>query len=159
MFWHIGSALGGVKLLIRSSDADKAAAILSHCDETTSEQQGEDGYTPDEDLAEQEAEDEDPRLSLPATRALRAAIIGVLFFPPLLNLYSMWVLIRHGLLGTRPIHWRAIVAFVVNLFVFSCIAVFVYVVVMPQNSHVPPHFPGTHPFQMHKTITIPLVPG
>jgi hypothetical protein len=71
----------------------------------------------------------------------------------------MWVLIRHGLLGTGRIHWQAMVAFVVNLFVFGWIAVFVYVVVLSQNSRVPPDFPNARPIKTHETITIPLVPG
>ena len=124
--WHFGTALGGVKLFVRSSDADRAHDILSHPGVDAISELPEDTYPPDDGLEQEEKEDEDEGepTSPHITRAWRAAVIGILFFPPLLNLYSMWVLLRHGLLFRRkggPANWRAVTALIVNLSVFAMV--------------------------------------
>ena len=160
--WYIGSALGGVKLFVRSSDVDRARAILLHDDaDDTSEECPEDACSPDDDLGEPGVDDDDPISSLPITRAWRAAIIGILLLPPLLNLYSMWVLLRHRLLfggRTRPTDWRAFASFVVNMSVFTVVALFVYSVVRQPGPDVPPAMPG-NPIEVEYTVTVPLIPA
>ncbi len=161
--WHFGTALGGVRLFVRPDDVEQAGAILLHDDaEDASESRPDDAYLPSDDSGEPEVEDEAASRLLPVTRAWRAAIIGILFFPPLLTLYSMWVLIRHRLLfggRTRPGDWRAVAAFAVNVMVLALVALFVCLAVMQSTPHPPRATLDGSPIEAeHITVTIPLIP-
>jgi hypothetical protein len=91
--WLLGNAVGYVKLQVAANDAERAQALLG----MTSGEWPSDAEEEASAGAEEEAEppitadgDEEAR------RAWRAAIFGVLFCPPLLNLYSVYVLIHLG---------------------------------------------------------------
>jgi hypothetical protein len=161
--WHFGTAIGGVRLFVRPGDVEQARAILSGDDvEDASESRPEDACSPNDDWGEPEVEDEAASGTLPITRAWRAAIIGILFFPPLLSLYSMWLLIRHRLLfsgRTRPTDWRAVAAFAVNVVVLALVALFVSLAVVSSDSHAPPTRPGgDRTLKQNITVTVPLIP-
>jgi hypothetical protein len=88
--WYLSNAIGGVKVLVAEEDAEKALALLAETG----------GLAPDLDEAatgDVDAEDDqvDPYPGDPmATRAWRAAVVGLFACPPLLHFYSAWVLMR-----------------------------------------------------------------
>ena len=99
---HIGPT-SGVKLLVGHDDVERAGQILalaSGADEDTAKHPFEFREENNDDLQDQV----DPEL----VRAWHAAILGVIFFPPLLNLYSIWILFRERLFldSPRPRNWR-----------------------------------------------------
>ena len=120
-FWYLGSAIGGVKLFVDARHADRASAILS----TPSDPSDFDfvdfhDETPDGD--NDASEELPPQL----IHAFRASIIGILLLPPLLNLYSMFLIIRHDLF-LPPLNWRVVVACAVNFFMLFMASWFFYV--------------------------------
>lgn len=94
--WHLGAAVGGIRLRVLGQDAERAVALLEDARnipplsaaDWPDEIQGE--QVPDGDGAEDER-DESTRDSI-ASRALRAAFLGLLL-PPL-QLYAIWLLGR-----------------------------------------------------------------
>lgn len=128
--WHYGTALGGVKLRVRSSDADEARAILGGLSDEAVDFEADSTLAPGEDR--EEAEDEDASTMTPvAVRAWRAAVIGMVVLPPLLNIYSLWLLIRHGLLlpgENEPVGWRAAAALAINLAVLGTVGLLLWAV-------------------------------
>lgn len=113
--WHWESVQGGIKLRVADNDVAAARAILS-----TSETALPQDFKEEEKFVPTAAGD------AMATRGWRAAIIGVLLLPPLLNLYSVWVLLWLALAnppmsaaGNRKFY----LAFVVDALVI-CIAMF-----------------------------------
>jgi hypothetical protein len=104
--WHLGNAIGGVKVQVAEPDAERAASILESTGErdelppadhylpTTEESEcGEEIKLRQEDAGPQEedAASESPGDAL-VTRAWRAAIIGLVLFPPMLHLFSLYQL-------------------------------------------------------------------
>lgn len=83
MAWHLGQAVGGVKVQVAAEDTDRARAVIAQLDARAKE-------------APDTAEDADPR-DLTARRALRAAFLGILI-PPL-QLYSLWLVGRLAFTG------------------------------------------------------------
>jgi hypothetical protein len=137
MFWHLENAVGGVKLLVAETDAERATAILAK-KLSSSAEGGFDGdvcpqcgaklppnfcvcWSCGATLDDGETSDAPPQPSSAATaiptasadqdeddyarstigdamawRAFAAAIIGLVFLPGLLHLYSIWTLLKLG---------------------------------------------------------------
>ncbi len=103
MFWHMTGAVGGVKLLVAASDLVRAEALLAELraeplDGTaghSTDAPAADGDQPDDEPG-REPDDEDwPALSpreQDAERALKSAILGILFCP--LQVYACWLLVK-----------------------------------------------------------------
>lgn len=129
--WHVGTAIGGVKLLVWEDQAIKAREILDACepqdDDAIDDHDVYDEEDEDEEASRSAAEHEDsspPRDEREAKlrRAWVAAVLGVWLCPPLLSTYSMFQLIAGGLLERSPPirgHWRATAALVINLMVIG----------------------------------------
>jgi hypothetical protein len=119
MAWHLTNAIGGVKLLVLERDGERAMEILDAEDDehdTAADGPGDDaGFDEpddedwdddlDEDYDEEEAEAEteddadadeaDEKLTgreENADRALRGAVVGILFFP--IQFYALWLLVK-----------------------------------------------------------------
>lgn len=82
-YWHATPALGGVRVYVKNSDLSKAQQVIQDFAPVPMPQEDESDET-DEDTQTQELR-----------RAWRMSIIGFCFFPPLLNLYSSWILFRN----------------------------------------------------------------
>lgn len=126
MIWSYTTAIGGVKLLVRQSDAMRAREVLANSNELA------DDYEADsEEIAHvgEEPDDEDPPLTAReemARRALRGATLGILFAP--LLLYVAWMLVsiaasderllpqyrRDDLVATAPVRSRIAEAYNVD---------------------------------------------
>lgn len=140
MLSYYGSALGGVKLMVFADQADKAKAILAAHNaadfaDSTDVAQATDEDDDEEDSLQQRERDGHIR------RAWHAAVLGLLLCPPLLNLYSMYLLVRHGLLVDDPhlrANWRAMAAVVVNLLALACVAGFFLLRTMMFRDVLPP---------------------
>jgi hypothetical protein len=158
-FWHFGSALGGVKLFVRSTDASEALAVLCGKADDALVAPADDRCPCGGDLAQPESEEEVQRFSSPTLRAWRAAIIGILLLPPLLSLYSIWLIVRHGLLRSRPLNWKATAALGVDLVVIGFVGTLVGMIAL-SGSESPQEFPpGSEPLCIKHIVTIPLVPN
>jgi hypothetical protein len=121
MAWHLTNAIGGVKLLVMERDCERAMEILdaaeddrdpateetvddSRIDETDEQDwvgDERDDYEDDDeeidddaedDAAEDEVEEELTSREQNADRALRGAIVGILFFP--IQIYTLWLLVK-----------------------------------------------------------------
>ena len=103
MLWHVGTALGGVKVQVAEADLERARRVLEapaeRADRAVSDYDLEDEPRPrargrapagadDEDEAPESARD------VTAGRAWRSAVIGLLLCPPLLHIYSAWLLLQ-----------------------------------------------------------------
>jgi len=111
MAWHISGAVGGVKLMVAESHAERARQILDE-----HRQQAR------ESTAENQVDEEFVASLNPATpdrlisRALRAAVFGLLV-PPFF-FYSLWLLGRMAFRGdqlTPYQHTRYVLAMLLNL--------------------------------------------
>jgi putative signal transducing protein len=83
-FAGLGSSLASIKLEVAEPDLKRARELLSR---------------PAEPLDEEEAEDKleeiDPNSTeAVAARALRAAVLGIILLPPLVNIYSLWLILK-----------------------------------------------------------------
>ena len=129
MLWHVGGALGGVKLQVAEADAQRARGILAktvaapaegrtcdHCGANlppgfdvcwSCESSVEDvdqatlpSAKPEPAPTAPEDSEEETEVTAigdaAAWRALAAAIIGIFLCPPLLNIYSVWILLKVG---------------------------------------------------------------
>jgi len=152
-FWYFGSAIGGVRLWVREDDVEQARQIL---EAGASRGESADDFDEDE-VRDLEAEASNADLPEDLIRAWRAALIGVVLLPPLLNVYSTWLLIRHRFFVDRVQNWRVIAACCVNVVVLSLAAWLIFMIVRPSPS-LPSLIPGTSPIEHEKTIRIPLVP-
>jgi Putative prokaryotic signal transducing protein len=105
MFTNLGGAMGGVKLQVAAEDARRAQAILGQRLQSP-DKPVRDDYGLDREASKtairarafdvDEEEEELPESAADATarRAWRAAVIGLLVFPPLLHVYSLWQLLQ-----------------------------------------------------------------
>lgn len=150
-FWHFGSSIGGVRLLVNNEDAQRAAAVLASdaaiADDSAIDF-GDDSPIDAEQTAEAPAEE--------VTRAFRASIMGLLLLPPLLNIYSTYLIFRHRLLRP-PWNWRVLVALMANSLVFLLLVFIAGMVMTPQEP--PPRFhepDGTPVESFHDEQTIPI---
>lgn len=121
---YVGTAVGGVRLLVRKSELAEAARVLSEhpaLDEGEFLERGkEEGWWGEE---EEEPEDEPAEGAVPEQpspelrRAYHAAIFGLFVFPLMVQLYSLYLIFRHRLfLPDRGGNdWRFYVAMIVNV--------------------------------------------
>lgn len=95
--WHLGSAIGGVKLRVAEGDVDRAIAVLeaprstSNWGDESEIDQIDAAFEAEMDESEEEEVDNTSLRNESVARAFRAAVIGM-FFVPLL-LYSIWLLV------------------------------------------------------------------
>ena len=141
MAWHLGVAVGGVKLQVAERDAERALAELESLDVAPI---GEDEWRTgasgdrldaDAEDADDAEDEEDENEDTPATteadktvaRALDAAVIGLFLLP--FQLYSLWLLAR---LATSPLpltprnRKRAILALLLDLPVIILISIWLW---------------------------------
>ena len=129
-FWYLGSATGGVKLLVREDDLNRAQQILAHIEPGTLRQDEESG-----DEEETESSRHEDELPPELARAWRASMIGFAFLPVFLHIYSICLLIRHRrLIGPRP-NWRVKAAWVANV-TMVCIAIVITWFIWSSQSHL-----------------------
>lgn len=147
-FWYLGSAIGGVKLLVDRQDAERASSILSSAPELGDVDSIDFG-----DDSPEDADDHENDLSPELTRAFRASILGIILLPPLLNIYSMYLLFRHRLFQSW--NWRLVTAVCANVFVFLLFLAFVGMITTPQGP--PPTFYPPIEVEEHH-FAIPIVP-
>ena len=150
-FWHLGTAVG-VRLLVNRGDADRALEILASAAANKETQ---------DDNVDDDAGDDDGESKLPADllRAWRASLIGMLLLPPLLNIYSTWLLFRAGGVIDRCRNWRVYATCAVNVIVFSLVAWFVLLFVDPSAVAPPRQYvtPDGQPVDVkYKTKTVPI---
>jgi hypothetical protein len=105
MAWHLGQAVGGIKVQVFANDKERARDIIENSSVL-------------QEIEPDEAEEGDV-LRKTTRRALLASFLG-LAFPPL-QLYSFWLLGR--LLSShfgpiRGVRWRIILALILNLYFF-----------------------------------------
>ncbi len=140
MLSYYGSALGGVKLMVFAEQADKAKAILA----AHSAADFADSDAPDQGLVEDDDEEDSPQQRQRdghIRRAWHAAVLGLLLCPPLLNIYSMYLLARNGLLVDDPQfrgNWRTTAAIFVNLLAFAGVVGFFWLQMMMYRPVLPP---------------------
>lgn len=118
---YVGTALGGVKLLVWKSDVERAAALLlsdgsedddrpEHARKPWKCPRCRERNEPAFDLCwscgaefaghiDDEEDEPDPELEAIITRAWRAAILGTVMCPVGLQFYSMWLLVCASSLG------------------------------------------------------------
>lgn len=109
----LGTALGGVRLLVREADADRACEIVDRVMGI------DDSDVPDEDdeFEESGEEAEVPSRGQAVRIAWKASIIGLFLCPPALHFYSLGVLLANGCLWPRGerVDRRAIAALLIDL--------------------------------------------
>ena len=147
-FWYFGSAIGGVKLLVNRQDAERASSILSSAPEP-----GDFDSIDFGDDSPEDADDQTNDVSPELMRAFRASIIGLFLFPPLLNIYSTYLLFRHRLFQSFW-NWRVKTAVCANVFVFLLFFTIVGSIV---TSRAPPEV--STPFGITITSRAELVPA
>ena len=111
---HLGPAVGGIKVQVRASDAERALSILN-------------APSPIESAAPK-TEEESNQLEDLSHRALATAFFGIVI-PPL-QLYSMWLIGRLLLsrdARSRSIQRRVIFAATLDLWVFVLMAAYIVV--------------------------------
>ncbi len=127
---YMGADLIGAELFVRQGDLRRAREVLAealreHGGDVTADDR-EDGDEDEdwsgEDWADNEddewsEEDEAPRTVSPLSRAFRAAVIGCIILPPLLNFYSFWLIFKHRLWETHD-GWRYYASIVFNMLGF-----------------------------------------
>ena len=110
-FWHYGGDIAGIRLIVKSTDADHAKQILSS-DWNFAIEELETGDESPREINEKEINE----LQNLSVRTLNASIIGIFLLPPLLNIYSMYLIIRHRLF--RLPGWKIKIAICINLTIF-----------------------------------------
>lgn len=80
--WHLGSAIGGVRLLVKREDVERAVDIIG------ARKRIDEAHEVDFGDASEDDHPHDDRSDLPEdlVRAWRASLIGLVLLPPLLNL-------------------------------------------------------------------------
>ncbi len=89
--WHASVAIGGIHVLVLQSDLLEAREVLLdkiEVDEVQPEQQADES---------EDNEYGDIKYNKFRRRAIRAAVIGLILLPPLVNLYSFYLIIKHRL--------------------------------------------------------------
>jgi len=114
----LSNAVGGVKVVVPFEDAERAREILGDA--------GRGGEPPAEDP--DAAADERSDADVLAGRALNAAGIGLLVFPPVLHIWSAWLLLR-VFSSSAPLgesgRKHALLALTIDLLVFAAVAAIV----------------------------------
>jgi hypothetical protein len=91
---YMGPTITGPELWVREEDADRAREIL---EEVRQQHQSSADAEDDDDKEEDDENDDAPTTTPPKVRSFRAAVIGVILLPPLLNFYSAWLIAHHRL--------------------------------------------------------------
>ncbi len=136
--WHMGPGIAGVSVMVSHDDADRAQQILAATESIqdeahddfgdahfTGDDESDEGIYYDDEADEEEDHDDLPsEISPEIIRAWRAAVIGAFFFPPLLTLYSMWVLfhLEKEPGGEGEQNWRLTAAYAINIVVLVVVA-------------------------------------
>jgi hypothetical protein len=128
---YVGADLIGAELFVRQGDLRRAREVLAEVlephatpiagddDEEDEDWSGEDWADDDDDDSSDEWNEEDeasPTIT-PLSRAFRAAVIGCIILPPLLNFYSFWLIFKHRLWETQD-GWRYYASIVFNMLGF-----------------------------------------
>jgi hypothetical protein len=115
----LSNAVGGVKLVVPSREAERARAILGDTNRSRP------SPVEDADPAPERRSEAD----VLAARALNAAGIGLLMFPPVLQLWSAWLLLRVST-SSAPLgqsgRKHALTALAIDLLVFGAVAAIVF---------------------------------
>lgn len=142
MLNYYGSALGGVKLMVFADQVDKAKAILAaHSAADFSDSAAPHANFDDDEEDEDEDSPQQRERDGHIRRAWTAAVLGLLLCPPLLNLYSMYLLVRHGLLVDEPQYrpnWRTNAAVCVNLLAIAGVVGFFWLQMQLFRPVLPP---------------------
>ena len=150
--WHFGTAIGGVRLLVQRVDVERAMQIIGSVG-AIDDMEAVDFGDESEELATDDAR---PELPGDLVRAWRASLIGVLLLPPILNVYSIWLLFRHDFFIGRCRNWRVAASCTVNAMVLGLVVLIMLLIWLPREP-LPEYFaPDGQP--VHKTLTIPIVP-
>lgn len=135
MAWHLGTAIGGVKLRVAEGDVGRAIAVLKAPRSTSNAGDSSDGDELDGRSERETEEGEEEGTSFrheTVARAFRAAVIG-LFFVPLL-LYSVWLLV-HVVFAPDPLspadRRRVLATLLIDLF-GTAIALLLYGLLLTQ---------------------------
>ena len=134
--WHMGPGVAGVRLLVTADVAEEARELIEqHASRPTEEADERDGDPDDElddDFSEDWADDdldEDEVVADPLPdeliRAWRAAVIGIGLLPPLLSLYSLWLLFKNDFFSEQSRNWRMPAALAINVLVIAAVVWFV----------------------------------
>jgi hypothetical protein len=94
MAWHLGVALGGVKLQVLAEDAERAEEVLEelHPEREIASAEGEPAETEGAGTPEESEEAPPNKREENARRAVRGAVLGLLLWP--LELYVFWLLMK-----------------------------------------------------------------
>jgi hypothetical protein len=99
--WHLGTALGGVKVKVPEEHVAAAREFLGYADDEEEDvPYGDDSppdeeLSPDDDPAQDEADDPHaPTAAQLTDRAFKAAVIGLVFCQGFLQVYSIWNLLK-----------------------------------------------------------------
>ncbi|MFT5524876.1 MAG: hypothetical protein ACI9HK_002840 [Pirellulaceae bacterium] len=154
--WHLGPTIAAVTLSVRRQDANATIVLLESLSEKRSSF-GEERPLQEDEWNESGAEGDDAleytdfdRARIPSEliRAWRAAVIGYLFLPPLLTVYSTWILIHHGFFAKRTGNWRVPASLLANVALFI---VFLHVISISTFHFGPP--PARHTMPEPRTVT------
>ncbi|MDP6445162.1 MAG: DUF2007 domain-containing protein [Pirellulaceae bacterium] len=121
--WHLGSQISGIRVLVFESDAERAYEVLEGRDDSPHDEVDDAKHPPAESWDDEERDDALELLEDESKRAFRSAVIGIVLLPPLLTLYSVWVLFRHRLfwVGTERSRQRAMFAGAINCAVLAIV--------------------------------------
>jgi hypothetical protein len=138
MVWHLGNALGGVKVQVAEADLDRAREVLAAETISPADLKAQATAQPF-DLADECVESED-RFQISdegdeiapespgdvlANRAFKAAVIGLFLCPPILHVYSLFILLRLRLSThsvSPAVTWKQTAAFLIDAAVLGAIA-------------------------------------
>lgn len=121
--WHLGTALGGVKVKVPEEHAAAAREFLGDDDDNEVALDGDDPPLDEEltsvDDSAQEEEDEHPSPTAAqlTDRAFRAAVIGLLVCQGFLQAYSLWNLLKAAARENPDddsSHWKWYAALLLN---------------------------------------------
>jgi hypothetical protein len=150
MAWHLGRAVGGVKVEVPQSEANEARDILEQL--RTHGAQGEEA----DDPAEVEAPNP---IDADLSRSVRAAAMGILFLP--LQFYSMYLMAKVAMIG-RPLGRRRIrklwLAGALNSYLLMIIAMLLIFVLPIDDESESIHWNKSKGNAIERTIEIPILP-
>ena len=135
-FWHLGSAIGGVRLLVDEDDIDRALEILGSATSIDEMHDIDFGDESGDDVGDSE----ESELPEALVRAWRASLIGFLLLPPLLNVYSTWLLFRHRFFVGRCRNWRVLATCSANVVFFTFLASVIFLIAKPAPPELPTLF-------------------
>ena len=94
-FWHFGTEIVGTRVIVRAEDVERACRVID--EERTIDRQYEEFFAEDPETST--TEDSSDEL----TRAWRASVVGIFLMPPVLNVYSCWLLLKNGFFAGRSV--------------------------------------------------------